>query len=48
MTLGIYAEALRSKSRRPQAQRALAGTSGALSDLATSRATSEREPETAQ
>jgi integrase len=29
MTLGIYAKALRSKTRRPQARRALAGTTGA-------------------
>lgn len=47
MTLGIYAKALRSKSRRPHARRALAGTSGDLAALPTSAAENGIPAETA-
>ncbi len=48
MTLGVYARAVASKSRRPQAQRALTGTSGDLSTPDASPVAPDREPETAQ
>ena len=48
MTLGIYARALRSKSRRPHARRALTGTSGDLDALTTTADAATEEPEAAR
>jgi integrase len=48
MTLGVYARALRSKSRRPHARRALTGTSGDPSALGAHAEHDAREPETAR
>jgi integrase len=48
MTLGIYAKALRSKSRRPHARRALTGTSGDLDALSATAAETEEAAETAR